>query len=96
MGVLLGMSKRPRARSKRDPPRLRVCPFRDSVALPELTPRRGELWRLCDGQLARVHLVSVTMVPRLSYAYVRTRMHWRNVPLQAFRSGYRCEQAELW
>lgn len=95
------MPQRPRKRARRAPPRLRLCPFRDSGPLPDVMPKRGELWRLSDGWLARVHMVSVTGDERLSYAFVTLRMRDRNVPLQAFsRPAQRCPDScrslELW
>lgn len=72
-----------------------LCFFRQ-LALPKHLPRRGELWRLTDGHMARVHLVTVCAEPALSFAYVTTRMRSRNVPLQAFRwPAKRLEQLPL-
>jgi hypothetical protein len=59
-------------------------------------PRRGELWRLSDGHLARVLLVTVCNDRRLSFCFVVTRMRARNVPLQAFWTpAYRCDQQRI-
>jgi hypothetical protein len=73
-----------------------VCPFREQP-LPAVLPQRGELWRLTDGHLAQVHMVTICIDRRLSFAYVCTRMRNRNVPLQAFLPpAYRCHAPELW
>lgn len=93
------MPRKTSRRATAHPQRLRLCPFRDSRGddLPEVMPRRGELWRLTDGNLARVMAVWVLMDRRLSFAFVSTRMRARNVPLQAFwPPAQRCEQTELW
>ena len=60
-------------------------------------PQAGELWRLRDGHLARVHLVTVTCDRRLAFAFVTTRMAKRNVPLaEFFPPAHPCGQAAMW